>query len=94
VGTLILRRISVVWSWVIAAAVVVVEQAVQLDEHRVGLVGQLGHPREDIFGVVAVDEHGEASLSPMALSSSTSCYHLPRASIRSNPGLRGSNSHR
>ncbi len=73
---------------------VVVEQAVQLDEHRVGLVGQLGHPREDIFGVVAVDEHGEASLSPMALSSSKSFYHLPRASIRSNPGLRGSKSHR
>jgi hypothetical protein len=46
-----------------------------------------------IFGVVAVDEQGEASRSPMALTSSTSFHHLPRASIRSNPGLRGSKSH-
>jgi hypothetical protein len=44
---------------------VVFEQPIQLHQHRIGLVGQLRHAREDVLGLVAVDEHGAASLPPM-----------------------------
>jgi hypothetical protein len=78
----------------LAIQLVVVEQAIQLDEHRVRLVGQFGHAREDLFGLVAVDEQGEAPISPTALSRSRAFSPVPCTSIRSNPGLPPSKAHR
>jgi hypothetical protein len=40
---------------------VVLEQAVELYEDGVSLVGQFGHAGKDIFGRVAVNEHAGAS---------------------------------
>jgi hypothetical protein len=66
---------------------VVVEEAIQLDEHWIGLASGLGRTRKDIIGVVAVDEHGEASVSALFPSASAPFYHVPPWSIRSIPGL-------
>jgi len=55
---------------------IVVEQAIELDKRRIALVGQFGHAGKHIFGGVAVDEHGGATLSPMprrALAHPTMC---------------------
>ncbi len=46
--------------------VVVVEQSIKLDEYRIGLIGQFRHAREDIFGIILVDEHHAASFSANA----------------------------
>jgi hypothetical protein len=36
---------------------IVLEQAIQLDQDGIGLIGQFGHAGTDVFGRIAVDEH-------------------------------------
>ena len=61
---------------------VIVEQVVELDEHRVRLVGQFRHPCKDIFGLVAVDEHSSASHQRRSVPHSTSLQTCRSAGIR------------
>ncbi len=37
---------------------IIVEQPVQPAQHRIGLLGQLRHAGEHIFGRIPVDQHG------------------------------------
>lgn len=70
---------------------IVVEEAVQRDEHGVRLVGQLGHTGEDIRGWVTVDEHNDAS----SLSAVNSAFYRQlRGRIRAFSRLSGPKSHR
>ena len=41
---------------------IVIEQAIHLHQHRVGLVGSFRHAGKDVFGRIAVDEHQAALL--------------------------------
>src|SRR5439155_6202220 len=41
---------------------VIVEQSVQLSQHRIGLLGQLGNLRKHIFSFILVNKHFRASL--------------------------------
>ena len=70
---------------------VVVQQVVELDEHRVGLRGQFGHAGEHIFGVVAVDEHTDTSVESAV---GPSFDHLSHAPIRMNPAFAAPKLHR
>jgi hypothetical protein len=44
---------------------IVVEELIQLAQRRISLFSQFRHPRDHILRWVAVDEHSNASLSPM-----------------------------
>jgi hypothetical protein len=55
---------------------VVVEQAIELDEHRVGLAGEFRHTGKDILGLLAVEEHSSAS---WPLTDGASFYRRRRA---------------
>ncbi len=70
---------------------VVLEQLVELDEHRIGLVGQLRHPHKDIFRRIAIDEHDHASLP---LTGSTPFYRRPRRRLSMISGRNALISHR
>src|SRR5258706_8105647 len=67
--------------------VVVVEQVVELDEHRIGLVGQFGDAGKHIFGRVAVDEHGVRSFARLPLWRSDAFYHPRLTRLPMIPGL-------
>jgi hypothetical protein len=56
---------------------VIVEQSIQLSQHRIDLCRQLGHPSEHFFSCILVDQHRLASLPPSGgfISSSS----IPRA---------------
>jgi len=45
---------------------VIIEQHIELLEHRIGLLGQFGHARKHIFCRIAIDQHG---FSPQVSSS-------------------------
>lgn len=70
---------------------VVVEQAVELDEDRIGLASQLGHAGKYILGRIAIDEHIGASLASVA---GFALDHLPQTPIRRNPAHTASKLHR
>jgi hypothetical protein len=70
---------------------VVVQQPLQLHQHRVGLVGQLGHPGEDIFTWIAIDQHTGASVVSAA---DPSLDHRPYAPIGMNPAFGAPKLHR
>ena len=69
---------------------VVVEQAVQLDEHRIGLVGQFRHARKHVFHRIAVDQHGPPPLVAWSPHLATS----PQPLFQATPGVTVSISHR
>lgn len=71
--------------------VVVVEQAVELDQHRVGLISQFGHARKDVFGRIAVNEHLGAS--PVWVVA-PSFDHRAHAPDRINPAATPAKLHR
>jgi hypothetical protein len=54
---------------------IILEQTIELHEYGVGLVSQFGHTTEHILRIIAVDEHGGASLP---LTGSTSFYRQQR----------------
>jgi hypothetical protein len=65
---------------------VIVEQSVQLSQHRIGLLRQLGNSRKHIFSFILVNEHFLASLplfcrflllSSIHVSSPTFVAHKP-----------------
>src|SRR4029450_12058051 len=70
---------------------VVVEQVIKRDKHRVGLVSQLRHTSEDVLGWIAVHEHDNASLS---LTGSIAFYRRPARRPPMISGLRGPILHR
>src|SRR5258707_6923313 len=72
---------------------VVVEQAVEVDQHRIGLVGQFRDAGKDIFRRIAVDEHGAGSSWPMPSSGSATFYHLPPTTSPFNSGVVPAISH-
>jgi hypothetical protein len=64
----------------LAVELVVVEQAVEVHEHGVGLVREFGHAGEHILCVVVVDEHRSASSGLSLLLASVAVYHLTPSS--------------
>src|SRR5258708_40293322 len=65
---------------------VVVEQVVTFQEYRVGLVGQFRHTGKDIFGRVAVDEHGMRSFARLPHRCRRAFYHLRATRLPMIPG--------